>query len=81
MKQEKNYVVTFSPADGGYKTTVIVNAYNKEEAKGKIREFVIRNAERNVKPEFLNRAALENEAANLVFNFGVAENTMVDIRC
>ena len=57
-----------------------MNAYNKEEAKEKIRDFVERSTRKNVKPEFINEDAIAEEKANIIFHFGIAMNTILDIR-
>ena len=80
MRFEKDYVVSFREGRRGYPTTLLINAYNKEEAKEKCRAFVDDNARRYVKPEFINEEAIAKHKANLIFHFGVAMNTIIDAR-
>ena len=81
MRFEKDYVVSFRSERGGYPSTVLVNAYNKNEAKEKCREF-IRRGYRNTaaNPKQLRWDLIEKEVSNLIFHFGIAMNTILDIR-
>lgn len=80
MRYEKDYVISFRRGRGSYPTTVLVNAYNKEEAKEKIRDFVERNIRTNVKPEFIKEENIAKARENIIFHFGIALNTILDIR-
>ena len=80
MRYEKDYIISFRHGKGGYPTTVLVNAYNKAEAMEKCRAFVENNIRTNVKPEFINEQAIAEERSNLIFHFGIAMNTIIDIR-
>ena len=81
MRFEKDYIVSIRSGKGGYPTTLLVNAYNKEEVKEKCREYIRRGyRETAANPDKLRWDLIENEVNNLIFHFGIVMNTILDIR-
>ena len=83
MRFEKDYVITYRSEKGGYPCTVLVNAYNKAEAKEKVRENYINNYREHCSPEWYPNVKWDKvyeTAKNLIMHFGIANNTIIDIR-
>lgn len=81
MRYEKDYVVTYRDGKDGIPCTVMVSAYNKDEAKQKCRKFFQDNVSRWAKPEFKpDEKKIAERAANLTFHFGIVGGSILDIR-
>lgn len=77
MRHEKQYLFSFRSGRGSYPSTVIVTAYNKEEAKSKIRNWVRSKYGEYGKSDMVKWDLVDKEVENLIFHFGIVMNPYI----